>query len=106
MGIKYTKYWIVIFATSLAVIFTALIHLMPDHAMMWLYIEVIVLPIIYYIGYEVLMEKQKESFERDADKMIEKAIAVRDYAISVEKETAKLKYKYDLKGKYGTKKRK
>lgn len=55
---------LIVLATSFAIAFVVLTYLMPNYAMMWLSIEVIVLPVIYYAGYEILMEKQKDDFER------------------------------------------
>lgn len=80
----YRKYWIGLFATSYAIVFTMLVYLMSNYDKLWLSLEVIVLPIIYYMGYEILMDKQKKDFDNTLEEMY-------NYASELEKENARLK---------------
>ncbi|MBI4453746.1 hypothetical protein HY636_03825 [Candidatus Woesearchaeota archaeon] len=95
----YTRYWIAIYATIFAIIFTALTYIMPNYAIMWLSIEVIVLPLIYYIGYEVLMNKQKANFEKSINK-------ISNNSITLEKENKLLKEELKKYRKYKKKENK
>ncbi len=54
-----SKLQLILFATSFAIVFTGLIYIVPKYDKLWLSLEVIILPIIYSIGYEALMEKQR-----------------------------------------------
>lgn len=53
---------LILFATIFAIIFTTMVYLTPKYKGLWFSLEVIVLPLIYYVGYEMLMDKQKEEF--------------------------------------------
>lgn len=58
------KIKLIIFATAYAVSFTALSFIWPEYKMLWVSLEIIILPLIYYGGYEILMQQQKESLEK------------------------------------------
>ena len=61
---------------------------MPKYAMMWLTIEVIVLPVIYYLGYEPMMKKQEDDFDKSFDIIFQKA-----YELEKENQELRLKNK-------------
>lgn len=88
-----TKYRIGLFATIFAIVFTTLIHIWEKYATLWLSLEVIILPLIYYIGYELLMSDQKEELEKELDIFIDEIEGLEDYAVSLEKENSNLKEK-------------
>lgn len=54
------RYTLIIIATIVAVFFTSLIYLLPNYSTLWFNLEFIILPIVYIIGYEILMGKQNE----------------------------------------------
>ena len=83
------KYKIFLFATTFAIVFTMLIYLIPKYKMLWFSLEVIILPLIYYVGYEMMMDQQKEEFERSVDFISSKIIDLDD-----ENKGLKLKLKY------------
>ncbi len=88
----YTKYWISIWATVIAIIFIFLTSLIEKHATLVFSVEVILLPFIYHIGYEVMMDKQKRGFDRDLDRMtrdLERMLVEREI---LEDKIDKLKY--------------
>ncbi|MBT4446272.1 hypothetical protein HOA92_03410 [archaeon] len=92
----YTKYWVGIWATVIAVIFIFLTSLFPKYATLCFSIEVILLPMIYYIGYEVLVDKQKREFEHGFGVMHNETKRLSEYAMGLEKEIKRLKYLDDL----------
>ncbi len=75
-----TKYRIGIFATIFAIIFTTLINIWKNYSVLWLSLEVITLPIIYYIGYEMLMSRQKEELDREFDELSEELDSISELA--------------------------
>ena len=56
---------------------------------MWLSLEVIILPFLYVVGYEVLMDKQKQQLMVEMNKLLAKSALT-------EKENIELKYKLSL----------
>ena len=51
--------------TLFAVVFTSLTYIFPPHyAQLWLSLEIIIIPTMYLIGYEFMMEKQRRKFEQ------------------------------------------
>ncbi|MBU0460560.1 MAG: hypothetical protein KJ597_04430 [Nanoarchaeota archaeon] len=61
------KYKLILFATTFAIAFTTLIYVFSKYRMLWFSLEVIILPLIYYMGYEIMMDGQRESFNRSID---------------------------------------
>jgi len=66
------RYRLIIIATIVAVFFTSLVYLLPNYSTLWFSLEFIILPIVYIIGYEILMEKQKQIDEEEKNKINEK----------------------------------
>ena len=55
---------LVLFVTVFAVVFTSLTYIFPSrYVQLWLSLEIIIIPTLYLIGYELLLEKQKKMFE-------------------------------------------
>jgi len=57
-----SKYALILFATSFAIVLTTLTYVDTTYKELWLALEIIILPIIYIIGYEMLMDNQRKSF--------------------------------------------
>ena len=64
------KYEVALFATIFAIVFTVLSYIDIKRAAMWLSIEVIILPFLYVVGYEMLMDKQKKQLEEKMNKTL------------------------------------
>lgn len=58
------KIELTIMATSTAIFFAILVEVWSKYSKLLLSIEVIVLPVVYYVGYEILMKQQKKDFDR------------------------------------------
>jgi len=56
------KIELTIMATSVAIFFAILVEVWSKYSKLLLSIEVIVLPVVYYVGYEILMKQQKKDF--------------------------------------------
>ena len=88
-----SKYALVLFATIFAIVFTTLSYIMPNYSLLWLSLEVIILPVVYYLGYELIMDKQRAAFQRSID-------AIRDYSAAMAAENTILKEKVYKVRKY------
>lgn len=88
-----SKYRIGIFATIFAIIFTTLVNIWKKYSVLWLSLEVITLPLIYYIGYEILMNKQKEDLDRDFEELAEEFDSLSETAQELREENKTLKRK-------------
>lgn len=64
------KYEIALFATLFAIVFTVLSYIDVKRAAMWLSLEVIILPFLYVVGYEMLMDRQKRELEEKMRKTL------------------------------------
>lgn len=54
------KIELIIIVTIFAVIFTTLVYISPvRYAQLWLNLEVIIIPTLYLVGYEYIIQKQK-----------------------------------------------
>ena len=53
------KYEITIFTTTLSILFVVMMQFAPNYSNLLLNLEVISLPVIYILGYEIMMEKQR-----------------------------------------------
>lgn len=78
------KYDLALFATAFAIIFTVLTYVDSERTPMWLSLELIILPFIYVVGYEMLMDKQK----KEADAVMNRVISE---STAIEKENVELK---------------
>ncbi len=78
------NYSLVIYATVFAIIFTTLSYAIPAYSPLWLSLEVIILPVIYTLGYELIIDEQKWTFSEILDNISE-------YSKQLEKENIKLK---------------
>ena len=56
------RYTLIIIATIVAVFFTSLVYILPKYSTLWFTLEFIILPIVYIVGYELLMEKQDKIY--------------------------------------------
>ncbi len=54
-----------LFGLVYAIFLGSLIYIIPEYKDLWLVLEVIVLPNIYMIGYEILIQREKEKSQRD-----------------------------------------
>jgi len=66
------RYRLIIIATIVAVYFTSLVYLLPNYRTLWFSLEFIILPIIYIIGYEILMGKQDKFYKTEINKINKK----------------------------------
>ncbi|MEK6809157.1 MAG: hypothetical protein AABY40_00625 [Nanoarchaeota archaeon] len=80
------KYELSLFATVFAIIFTVLTYIDSERTAMWLSLELIILPFIYVVGYEMLMDKQKQWLEEKMSRILARSALI-------EKENIGLKYK-------------
>ena len=81
------NYELSLFATIFAITFTVLSFMDTARALMWLSIELIVLPFIYIVGYEMLMDKQRKELMVEMNKTLEMVNVL-------EKQNLELKYKF------------
>lgn len=58
------RYSITIFATALSIIFAVAIQFTQNYAALIMNIEIITLPVVYILGYEIMMDKQKFIYEQ------------------------------------------
>jgi hypothetical protein len=72
------KYRLFLFATTFAILFTTFVYIIPKYKMLWLSLEVIILPLIYYVGYEMMMDNQKGKFEENIDFISNKVIDLKE----------------------------
>jgi len=57
---------LVLMVAIFAIIFTTCVYVFPSkYAHLWLSLEVITIPTLYLVGYELLMHKQKRVFEEE-----------------------------------------
>ncbi len=63
------RYRLIILATIVAIFFTSLVYLIPNYSNLWFSLEFIILPIVYVIGYEILMEKQKQEEDNEKNRI-------------------------------------
>jgi hypothetical protein len=40
----------------------SLIYIWPEYRELWIFLQIIILPAIYYVGYEIILEKQRKNF--------------------------------------------
>jgi len=52
-----------------SIILGSLVYIWKDYRDLFLFLQIITLPAIYYIGYEILMEKQKKNFKSGYNKV-------------------------------------
>ena len=63
------RYRLIILTTIVAIFFTSLVYLIPNYSNLWFSLEFIILPIVYIIGYEILMEKQKQEEDNEKNRI-------------------------------------
>ncbi len=69
---------IIIIATTIAIDFTILAYLLPQHSSIILTVEIILLPIIYIIGNYYIEELIKKQYEEEISSIQEEAIKLKD----------------------------
>tara|TARA_Y100000310_G_scaffold299875_1_gene335084 strand:+ start:4670 stop:4954 length:285 start_codon:yes stop_codon:yes gene_type:complete len=84
------RYHVTIFATCFAIFFAGLIFLFPSLNTFLFSVEVIIIPIVYYLGYELLLEDRENKFD-------EIIIDIEDEIDDLERENLKLKYRLKRK---------
>ncbi len=87
------RFTLIIIATIIAVYFTSLVYLLPDYKVLWFSLEFIILPIVYIIGYEILMEKQDKIYRKDIFKTNEISNKLEIEYIKIIEENKQLKRK-------------
>ena len=85
------KYQLIIIATIVAVYFTSLVHLTPKYAILWFSLEFIILPIIYIIGYEKLIERQNKIYNKDINKINEESSKLGAEYMKIKRENKRFK---------------
>ena len=65
------RYKLIITATLVAVYFTSLVYLLPGYRTLWFSLEFIVLPAVFIIGYEKLIEEESRIYKEETIKIIE-----------------------------------
>lgn len=83
-----SKYKLIITGTSFAAVLTTMSYIMERYATLWLTLEAMILPAVYIIGYEMLMERQKRRFEKDMLKVKSTIMTLKKEA-DVERENIK-----------------
>tara|TARA_Y100000310_G_C20663807_1_gene806319 strand:- start:2099 stop:2365 length:267 start_codon:yes stop_codon:yes gene_type:complete len=64
---------LIMVVTIFAIILTACVYIFPSkYALLWLSLEVIIIPTLYLVGYELLIHKQRKNFERDISLIVSK----------------------------------
>jgi len=66
----------------------SLVYIWEDYKDLWLFLQIVGLPAIYYIGYEILMDKQRETFEKGFN-----LISIRSFELEKENQELKRKLK-------------
>lgn len=83
------NYELSLFATIFAIVFTVLSYVDTVRSMMWLSLELIILPFIYVVGYEMLMDKQRRELITEMNKTL--------LSLNVlENQNLKLKHELDI----------
>ena len=65
------KLTLYLFGLIYAISLGSLVYIAPEKKELWFFLEIISLPSIYMIGYEILMHKQKRGFGKDTHKIME-----------------------------------
>ena len=85
------KLTLYLFGLIYAIILGSLVYIAPEKKELWFFLEIITLPSIYMIGYEILMHKQKRGFGKDTHKIMEEVNKLKNYADILISENQKLK---------------
>ena len=85
------RYTLIIIATIVAVYFTSLVYILPKYSTLWFTLEFIILPIVYIVGYELLMEKQDKIYNKDINKINEESDKLGIEHEKIKKENKQLK---------------
>lgn len=85
-----TTHHITLFAVVYSIIFTMMTYINPQYKEMWLNLSLITTPIIYALGYGILMDRQKEEFSSRINDMEQETIRITQYAIQLEVENRKV----------------
>lgn len=67
------KLRLVLMALSFSILLGSLAYLIPDYRELWLFLQIIILPSIYSIGYELLMEQQRVRFQSEIAVIVERS---------------------------------
>jgi len=80
------RFELMLFAGILTIILTTCVYIFSSYDRMWLNLEVIIIPLVYIIGYEILMEKQVRYAKTDYDELNEEINILKRKAFALEKE--------------------
>ena len=80
-----------IFGLSYAILLGSFVYIFPDYKELWLFLEVITLPSIYMIGYEILMSKEQKQRKGYYEDIRSKIDQLGEKAIKLEEENKLLK---------------
>ena len=58
------KYFLIVMALVYSISLGSLVYIWYDYKQLFIFLQIITLPAIYYVGYEILMEKQKNIFDK------------------------------------------
>ncbi|MFH1438990.1 MAG: hypothetical protein ABIG89_00355 [Candidatus Woesearchaeota archaeon] len=56
---------LILTATVFAIFLSSLVYIIPKYSVLWLTMEVIILPAVYILGYEILMDRQRKKLRKD-----------------------------------------
>jgi len=89
----YKEQLLALYATSFAIVFTTLIFLNPKYSQLWFSLEIIVLPLIYTIGYQIILKREKRKNNNMKKTMMKNYEKLENYTFLKEKEIVILKRK-------------
>ena len=61
-----------------SIILGSLVYIWKNYRELFLFLQIIILPAIYSIGYEILMEKQRKNFEQKYNHLQEKVGKIKE----------------------------
>lgn len=77
--------------TLFAIVLTTLVYISPPrYTSLWLNLEIIIIPVFYLIGYELMLDKQQNRFE-------ERLRFIRRKAEDLERKNAELRFQLTKK---------
>lgn len=77
----------------------SLVYIWPSYKELWVFLQIIGLPAIYYIGYEILMDKQKKRMNENINDVHDKVLKLWKKASKLEQENKKLKAEQKIRNR-------
>lgn len=59
------KLTLICIALAYSMFIGSLVYIWEEYKELWVFLQIVALPAIYYIGYEILMDKQKTEMEKE-----------------------------------------